>query len=462
MPGLVADRASAAAGTAGALAGSRFDFAANLAAAGCNRESTRPLWPPDTAWRRLDCSLGPEMPDAPLGEALDALREVVEASLHDALSGNGVAGKRMPRAQAVASLLRRIAHALPRAADRRALSLRADAVERGYDEASLAELATLREDIAFVAGNISTWFGKHRRGLPTAFGCHVDPFAQGAVDAVAGLQNEIAAYLRALCAALRLGSVPAYAATRLFFMAGEGNTHPKHIAYFVPEDEGVKKSPFKKTYYFANSHRALIDAAAIPLARCHLDIGIPPPVNAAAYGPLPSLGVFAHEIGHAVHRETTRYAGLNDAHRWMSVAMQEMAADVFGMLILTEVFCPALGIEPERAVAYHLGECLRYIDRGLGRFPDSDGMYLQLSYLSTFGVLSLHDGADVVLCGTPDAVLAGFRSLGRVLADTLLATDIARTEALFRDFSPEADPGGIAPLIAALTSKQPASLAYSP
>lgn len=448
--------------------GTRFNFARNLAKVpehdGSKHHddlkhngSKRLSWPPETDYRLIDCIL--PATDAPIEAELAALRDLVEASWEQATSRDE-AVPRMPNAAAIAAQLRRIANIMPRDADRDNVRLRADALDYGYDDAILATLAASDEESAFVAGNISTWFGKRRKGLPTAFGCTANPQEQAAVDAAVGLGREVDLYLRALQAALRLGNVPAFAATTLFFMAGEGNGHPKHIAYFLPEDEGVKRSIFKKTYYFGNVHRALIDGITLPLSRSHLDLGMPIQADAAALGTIPTLGVFAHEMGHAVHRDGISFASINAADRWASVTLQEMAADIFGVLILTEVIAPALGIEPRRMIAYHIGECLRYVDRGLGCFPDSDGMYLQLSYLAALGALELREGATSTLAGDPEVLLAGFRSLGRVLADTLLAGDVERSLALYRDFGPSAPDHRLAPLMNALAVASPASLAY--
>jgi hypothetical protein len=436
----------------------RFDFARNLAKTSARQGSKSLSWPSANYYRLIDCVLA--KPDLAIDAELANLRELVETSWTVATSGDG--GTTMANATTIAVQLRRIARMFPRAADRQSALLRADALERGYDDATLAALASAEEETTLVAGNIATWFGKQQQGLPTAFGCSADAHEQAAVYAAAGPKGQVDLYLHSLHAALRLGKVPSFAATRLFFMAGEGDGHPKHIAYFLPEDEGVKRSTFKKTYYFANVHRALIEGIALPLSRRHLDLGMPVPADAAALGTIPTMGVYAHEMGHAIHRGGTSFAGLNATDRWASVVLQEMAADVFGTLILTEVIAPALGIEPQRMIAYHLGECLRYVDRGLGYFPDSDGMYLQLNYLASFGALTPHGGPAPTLAGDPAVVLAGFRSLGRVLADTLLAGDVDRSRALYRDFGVPASDGPLAMLTAKLAAEAPGSLAYRP
>src|SRR5262249_16899519 len=107
---------------------------------------------------------------------------------------------------------------------------------------------------------------------------------------------------------------------------------------------------------------------------------------------------------------------------------------------------------------YHLAECLRYVDRGLGNFPDSDGMYLQLNYLASSGALAL-DGGAPRLTGDPTAVILGLRSMARVLADPLLAGKLDDAPAFYRAYGPA---GGHAlhPLVVALREEPPKTIEY--
>lgn len=109
----------------------------------------------------------------------------------------------------------------------------------------LQELAGLKEKFTIVAGQVSTWYGKEVKGLPTAFACRRDDAGQELVDAALAGKEETEDHLRALHADLCLGDLPASGPATLFHMAGEGNLHPEHIAYFLPEDEGVKHSPLE-------------------------------------------------------------------------------------------------------------------------------------------------------------------------------------------------------------------------
>jgi hypothetical protein len=439
----------------------RFAYARNIANACRYRERWSAFWPPADSYRLLCLDLAGAAP--PLGEGffagLAALREAIGAEWRRAKEAGGETQPRFREPRLVAECLRRLIGFLSHAADREALAIRADAVELGYDDARLATLARLQEDVAVVAGQIATWYGKQAGGLPTAFACAKDARRQALVGSAVAQMEQVGPYLARLHAALRIGEPPAFTAGRLFFMAGEGDLHPKHIAYFLPEDEGVKRSPFKKTYYFANTHGALLEGVGQPLFERFVDIGVRFDPRDERCFAIPTLGVLAHELGHFVHRAGGGFADLNRADRWISVLLQEAAADVFGTLILCEVWAPPLGLRPVDVLAYYLAECLRYTDRGLGHFPDSDGMALQLNYFVRLGALRLDTAGGPRLAGDPDTVLAALRSLARVLADALLAGDAERGIALHRAFGPlrfEA----IRPLLDALAASEPKSVEY--
>ena len=439
----------------------RFDHVANLARATRYKGNRNYFWPPlgQYAVHALDIARFAEsVPDGVIAE-LNILRDLIEAEWSTCKARGAPSRTRMHAAEAIAACLHRIAPSLPQEQDQRALELRADAVASGYDEAALAALAEIEEETALVAGQIATWYGKQTGGLPTAFGCVRDHAKSQTVATARTFDGDCAAYLRGLHAWLRLGDVPAFAPVNVFFMAGEGDRHPKHIAYFLPEDEGVKHSPFKKTYYFGNTHDALVENISLPLASRHLDLGRGHPAGLDALGTIPALGVLAHEMGHFVHRERKSFAPLNAADRWASVMLQEISADVFGILIVAEVLAPRMGLSPDDVIFYHLAECLRYVDRGFGYFPDCDGMALQLGYLLAFGALELgEEGGVPRLKGEPGVVLAGLRSMARVLADTLLDEDVDRSLALVSDFGPVSEL--LKPLLTALSAQPVKTIHY--
>jgi len=438
----------------------RFAYGANLERATSYREWSHASRPPAYDYRLFYLDLANEVPalGAGLHPELETLRAAVEAEWKrcHALSGNAPA--RMQDTTAIARCLHRIAELLPGEADRCALGLRADMIERGHLNGTRAALASIDEDITIVAGKLATWYGQPAAELPAAFGCVRDTASQASVTAARARLGDVTAYLLGLHDQLRLGDAPALTATRLFFMAGEGNRHPKQIAYYAPDDQGAERSPFQKMYYFANTHRALIDVVSLPLGRRLLNLGLRLPSSAAGFGAIPTLGVLSHVFGRFVHRGGASFAALDAADRWASYTLQEAAADVFGTLVLAEVLAPRLGLEPSDVVAYHLAECLRYVDRGLGNFPGSDGRYLQLNYLASSGALTLGGGVPR-LTGEPAAVIDGLRSMARILIDTLLAGRVDDALAFYRAYGPAGD-HVLHPLVVALREEPPKTIEY--
>lgn len=441
----------------------RFDYPANLARATTYGGYRGMFWPLAENYYLTLLDLKPVNPD--LGnfwqERLDELKAVIDEQWRDAKLRGVPERTRFSDPRAVAQALRALGENLQHLHDRQALQLRARAIEHGYDDEILKTLAGLQEEVSLIAGQLATWYGKQAGGLPSAFGCQLNPARQRDVELAMALVDQVPAYLKSLHTHLRVGNVPTFAATDLFFMAGEGNLHPKHIAYFLPEDEGVKRSPFKKTYYFANIHSAMVEHMAAPLVRRFLSTGASYDVSGESLRRIPTLGVLSHELGHFVHRQETSYSHLNGANRWASVVLQEVAADVFGILILTEVWSPALQLPPAQVLEYYLGECLRYLNRGLGLFPDCDGMYLQLSYLVQLGALTLQYEGDqpVQLRVDHGALLAGLRSLARVLADALLAGDPETAISFYQLYGP-ARLQPLQPLVTELANTPAQSIEY--
>jgi hypothetical protein len=447
----------------GEVAADRFDYEFNLGRAGSYRSHRSPFWPPAGSYEISCLSLTGSTPGLGDGflRSLAGLKSAVEAEWHEAKEAGIAVRRRFNDPLPIAEAMRRIGTYLPGETDRRAAALRADAVQYGYTDAILRELAELREEVTLVAGQISTWYGKEVKGLPTAFACRRHDAGEALVARALRTGDNVEAYLRRLHADLRLGDLPSFGVAELFFMAGEGNLHPKHIAYFLPEDEGVKYSPFKKTYYFGNTHRALLENISAPLSAQFLQLDVKFDSTDARFGNIPTLGVLSHEFGHFVHRPATDFRALNTADRWASVVLQEIAADVFGILVLADVWAGRLGIAPADVVAYYLAECLRYVDRGLGHFPDSDGMFFQLSYFVQLGALTLEQGdGGPHLTGESQTVLPALRSLARVLADALMAGDADAAMALYRAYGP-AFPAPLLPLVAELRRRPSTSVEYT-
>lgn len=439
---------------------SRFDHISNIKKSTESRDNEDDFWPPSIEYSLsfLDLSEAANPVVEYLIKSLASLGDVIELEL--------TRFKRAPDRSvfnldtaAISQAMREIAECFSPGADREATLLRAKALEVGYSPKILEQLLSIHEEYTIVAGLVSTWYGKQKSRMPTAFACRTEQSKQDFVAQTYEYTNQVLAYLKGLHADLSLNEPPVFSAANLFFIAGEGNRHPKHIAYFLPGDEGVKSSDFRKTCYFSNVHLALIKRFATPLAKRHLKLKDQSATSALGKNSVPVLGVFGHEIGHFIFRPEKDFRSLNKKNRWVSVALQEVVADVFGTLILAEVWAEHIGVTRGEVIHYYLAECLRYVDRGLGYFPDSDGMFLQLNYLVQLGALTLEGENNDCLTGQSDVVIAGLRSLARLLADSVLNGDEVHALALYNMYGPGSEKV-LQSLLNGLAKSSPKALAY--
>lgn len=423
--------------------------------------STSAFWPRAASYEVFFLELAPYTAGLPpeMLSDLAVLARLIEREWEESKASAGKPNPVLVHGDEIAVVLERLAAQLE-GDDREALLARAQCVRNGTADEYLAAAANGANDIMIFAGQLSTWFGKEVRRRPSAFACRRNADLSQVLAQLTADTASLAEYFSLLHKGLALQPAPAFVPSDLFFMAGEANMHPKHIAYFLPEDEGIKQSKLKKTYYFTNIHRAKLEHISWPLFRHFVQpdsaVGKARTHNVR----IPAGGVLAHELGHFVLRAGTRYDTLNRLDRWASVVLQEVAADVFGTLILAEVWADRIDASAEDVVAYYLAECLQYVSRGLGLFPDSDGMLLQMNYLSTFGAIQLvEDDRDIRLQVDAQCVIAGLRSLARVLADTLLDDEPERALELYRRFGP-AGTTCLDPLLNRLKQRAPRAIEY--
>ena len=337
------------------------------------------------------------------------------------------------------------------------LMLKAKALKNGYSEDIIRALNALNEDLSFVGGNVSSWYGKRPGGFATCFATQTNHALNKICADVDCFAPALTEYLATINKSLQIREVPKYMVCDLVFMAGEGAGHPKHIAYFLPEDEGFKNSPIKKTHYFSNVHLEQMEKISADLLTRHGNVSY----RDADIKALGALGVLSHEYGHFIALPETDFRQASKWNRWSSIMYQEIAADVFGFLILAEVWGPLLGHTAEQCCAYYLGELLRYVNRGFGRFPDSDGMMFQLNYLREFSAIEEFEGQNRLCMKDPQLVLAAMRSLARSLTECLLKNDcslLADFDERYGVHSPATEQ--LAPFLQALDSRQTPSLNY--
>ena len=132
---------------------------------------------------------------------------------------------------------------------------------------------------------------------------------------------ETEAFLRDLVdPRLELQSPPAIKFTRLMFCGGEANLYPKHFAYFLPEDEGIKHAPRKKTLVLVNVYREMYRRVSEPFSR-HV-VADPVEGDPDAIDLQLTLWFRGHDTGHGVRLPETDFTAMRCEGRWLSMVMQ--------------------------------------------------------------------------------------------------------------------------------------------
>ena len=145
----------------------RFAYGTNLERATGDPGWSHAFRPPAYDDRPFDLDLANEVPalGAGLHAELETLRAAAQAEWQRCHALNGNALARMQDAATIVRCLHRIAELLPGDADRRALGLRVDRIERGQLDGARVVLAGINEDITIVAGNLATSRESRHRGI---------------------------------------------------------------------------------------------------------------------------------------------------------------------------------------------------------------------------------------------------------------------------------------------------------
>jgi hypothetical protein len=218
--------------------------------------------------------------------------------------------------------------------------------------------------------------------------------------------------------------------TDLLISAGEAAGHPKHFAYFMPEDEGVDGLPLseQRTLYMRNVHLARYSTITIPLAEALLE----GPMRAAEapIGETLMPWIRGHDHGHNVIVPETSYES------WMEtlgiepfMALQEAIADVYGFLLtISAPWRELTGVTRLEMAATHMAELLHYMRRGPKYYGDPGAAYVELSFLAENGFVEV-DGRGRVRWDE-DGFSRGMAALASALTDaTVGAPDETGSEA---------------------------------
>lgn len=185
--------------------------------------------------------------------------------------------------------------------------------------------------------------------------------------------------------------------TELLISAGEAAGHPKHFAYFMPEDEGIDGLPLReqRTLYMRNVHMARYSVITIPLAEALLD----GPMRATEVPIQDTLmpWIRGHDHGHNVVVPETTYDS------WMEtlgiepfMALQEAIADVYGFLMaVSEPWLAISGYSRLDMAATHIAELLHYLRRGPKYYGDPGAAYVELSFLAENGFVEIDDAGRI-------------------------------------------------------------------
>jgi len=294
------------------------------------------------------------------------------------------------------------------------------------------------KELVCYSGAMSTWVGKSKELFYSTFYATPNENLQNVSnvvdehidEAVLTLKNNVNPELKCL-------PFCGYKIVDLFASSGEANLYPKHFAYFMPEDEGVKYAGAKRTIVFANVYSALFDNISTQRLAVYgwVDSDLPSTNNISTY----LIAWFrGHDLGHSIVTPATSFRALSKCDRWGSMVLQEALADIFGLLICTtSSIVNELKLDKEKLARVYLLEMLRYLRRGPYDFPDAGAAYVQLKFFIESGCLELNSKGEI------HADLAGFYPavlrLAGHLSENILQGNIESAELFIRSYCPHHD-----------------------
>lgn len=300
--------------------------------------------------------------------------------------------------------------------------------------------------LEIVCGPLCTWRPKTRSPLHSFVAAAHDGPVQEVLDALDAATESALDELRADLDApqLRIECEMPMHATDLIVSAGEAAGHPKHFAYFLPQDEDVDYLPLEeqRTLYLHNVHRVRFQLITAPLGEALLD----GPLGAGATPTEATLTpwIRGHDHGHNLAVPETDYeswSGTLGLEPFMM--LQEAIANVYGFLMsVSEPWLGIAGVSRLEMCATHVAELLHYMRRGPSYFGDPGAAYLELSFLAENGFVEV-DG-DGRVAWTEEDFWRGMVELAKALTEsTVGAADERPSETLIDRYSwPHDAPSG--------------------
>jgi hypothetical protein len=370
-----------------------------------------------------------------LGALVNAIRELQSTPDLD-----GDSSEQRGLMQGASSAISRIASLTLDTANRGALVARAEMVA-GVPP-TLERVTTMYKgrdaELLVFCGNLKTWYAKVRRGLYSAFVAVPDERLQRAASCFdAGAFLSSCQTILADCH-LSLAPPPALVVADLVMCAGEANRHPKHFAYFFPEDDWdvrrvVPADLALRTVIFANvyAHRWMTNSG-VRLRRFTRDVWSDGMDRESTVRALLVRWMHGHDLGHAMRHPGTSVSGLRAAlgdHDAMIV--EETLADCYGFLLLTspDHDFPRDATDADAAACF-IGEMLRYASRARAMFQDSDAALIEIAYLCRVGACDLDRGR---LSTDPRRLRRGMIEFAKMMTRMVLDGEVSGLRALLSD-----------------------------
>jgi hypothetical protein len=431
------------------------------------------LWPQRDTHTVEYASLDPSVPDelAPLVPTALQLAKVGDALRSLQLAdGTHVAPEASRQlAACAAELMHELAASsaiTPEAAD--LIRLRADALVNGtapeQPARQEAEL-TAPQPLSVLCGPLCTWRQKSKiplHGVVVATRHERSDRLLADVDACAE-QALQAVEAKLGVSGLEVAGVFPIQVVDLIACGGEPNTFPKHFAYFLPEDEGIRdRDAPSKTILFHNGYRLRFTQISARLGDALLD----GPRLAPGTDPAPVLITWlrGHDIAHGVTMPGAGRVGSPDVGHEPWMALQEAISDVYGYLLaVTPEWLELMGASAGDVGAIFLGELLHYLRRGPWLWGDAGAAFTELSFLEQGGYVEIND--DGVIHWDSERLTAGMEALAKELsARVVTAPDAATVQALLGEYCDWERESGAKRVVEALRTRLgsvPTALAYS-
>lgn len=308
------------------------------------------------------------------------------------------------------------------------LRLRSKMLREGASRDVHEELVGLNEqELISVCGPLGTWLGKSRKLFHSALFAIPDKKINIMIKKVDRSHLECQRFLRTLVhPKLIVQTPPLINFANLMFCSGEADLYPKHYAYFLPEDEGVKKMPSKKTLVFINVYSQMYSLISKKFSENIIQSSVDGASNDDVKNQL-ALWFRGHDTGHGVQLPETNYKAMRCRGHWLSMVLQETIADVFGFILSTSRPWVEISVRSDLRLASDIfvQEMLRYLCRGGDDFPDAGATLIQMSFLCQNGFIEL-DFNTIQIKYDPDRLYDGMVVLAKYLTENVLSNDTGR------------------------------------